>query len=390
MRERYDLHPLLRESLEIKVMKFGLDRMLRFDKALGNPSTRFASVQIAGTNGKGSVATKMAKALQANGKRVGLFTSPHISSYRERIQVNGQPIPEERAEEILQKIISLAGELPTYFELLTLVAFCYFAEERVDFAVLETGMGGRLDATNIVKPVLSVITSIDMDHTQFLGETLEAIAFEKGGIIKAGVPALLGPNVKPHYVFETIAERVKSPLFDVAGEFAHYEEENRAIAQKALSLLPFPLEKKSIETGIAAVPPCRFEIISREDPIVIFDVAHNPNGLRRTFERLKQAYPGKRVHIVAGFCGDKAIENSLKVIKKHAKKVYLTHTDHERLLPLGDSCFDTVFEKAYLAAKKNREILLVSGSFFLMEQAYKSASRLGLGKEGGSRSDENK
>ena len=375
-----NLHPLLQQSLEIKSMKLGLERTEAIDKVLGCPSKQFASVQIAGTNGKGSVTTKIAHALQANGKKVGLYTSPHIHTFHERIQVNGKPISEERADFLLKHILSSTTIVPSYFELLTLLAFCYFSEQKVDFAVLEAGIGGRLDATNIVNPVLSVITSIDMDHIQYLGNSFEAIAFEKGGIIKPGVPVLIGPHAKPLHVFEAIALKAKSPLFQVLGNFAHYEEENRAIASKALSLLPFPLEKKSIDTGLIAAPPCRFEIVSTKDPIVIFDVAHNPNGLYRTFERLSYTFPDQKVRVLVGFSADKAVEDSLDIIKQHAVGIHLTHTDHSRLLPVGDP-LELAFEKAYSLAKKNQEILLVCGTFFIMHAASQVLSKSRMARE---------
>jgi dihydrofolate synthase / folylpolyglutamate synthase len=369
-----ELHPLLQQSQESASTKLGLERMEVVDKVLGYPSKQFASVHVAGTNGKGSVTTKIARALQANGKRVGLYTSPHIHTYHERIQVNGIPIPEERADSLLKKILDATEAKPSYFELLTLLAFCYFAEEKVDFAAFEVGMGGRLDPTNIIKPVLSVITSIDFDHIQYLGNTLEAIAFEKAGIIKPGIPALIGPHAKPAHVFEMVAGLAKSPLFQVVGTFAHYEEENQAIARKALSLLPFPLEEKSIAIGLKAVPPCRFEMVSTKDPIVVLDVAHNPDGLTRTFERLAHTFPGKKIRVLAGFSTDKAIHDSLSVIRQHAVEIHLTHTDHFRLLPIGDP-LEQAFERAYNQAKKNQEILLVCGTFFIMYRA-RLASRL--------------
>ncbi|MCH9625367.1 MAG: Dihydrofolate synthase/folylpolyglutamate synthase [Chlamydiales bacterium] len=375
------LHPLLESHLEFKSIKWGLERIIEADRLLHSPSKQFASVHVAGTNGKGSVATKIARALETTGKKVGLFTSPHIESYRERVQVNGRLIPEERVDVILNKILSSTPEMClSYFELLTLLAFCHFAEEKVDVAVLETGMGGRLDATNIVEPVLSIITSIDFDHTAHLGKSLETIAFEKAGILKPGVSALLGPHVKPQAVFKEVAEKLKCPLFDVSGDFEHYDLENSAIAKKALSLLPFPLENKSIMIGLSAVPPCRFEVVSEKDPLVILDVAHNPNGLARTFERMQWAYPSKKVYVLAGFCEDKAIEESLNFLEKQAEKLYLTHTDHPRLLSLGDADFERVFQEAYLEAQKNEGILLVCGTFFIMSAAKKAVSKALLEK----------
>ncbi len=347
------LHPLLEDSLEIKSMKLGLERMVEVDSLLGSPSKQFASVQVAGTNGKGSVSTKIARALQESGKKIGLYTSPHITSYHERIQINGKPIPDETADRWLKKIVEISPVKLSYFELMTLLCFCYFAEEKVDFAVLEVGMGGRLDATNIVIPVLAVITSIDKDHMAYLGESLEAIAREKAGIIKAGVPTLLGPHVKPMVVFEEAAEGVRSPLFQVQGKFLHYEEENRSIARKALALLPFPLERRSIAIGLAAVPPCRFEIVSQK-PTIILDVAHNPDGLKRTFERLSYAFPNSKVRVLAGFSADKEITEAKKIIEKNAIGLHLTHVDHMRLAKLG-SVLEKAFENAYKQAKEGEK-----------------------------------
>jgi dihydrofolate synthase/folylpolyglutamate synthase len=363
------LHPLLEESLEIKSMKLGLDRMESVDRILNHPSKQFPSVLVAGTNGKGSVTTKIATALIETGKKIGLYTSPHIHSFHERIQINGQMISDERADFWLKKIVAASSFPLPYFELMTLLAFCYFAEEKVDFAVLEVGMGGRLDATNIVIPVLSIITSIEMDHMAHLGNTLEKIAFEKAGIIKPGIPVLIGPHVKPIHVIEQVALGTQSPIFQVRGEFAHYEEENQAIAAKALELLPFPIENKSIKAGLAAVPPCRFEIISQGNPIVILDVAHNPDGFMRTFERLRHIYPQQKIRVLAGFSADKSVDEIVAIIKKNGANLHLTHTDHVRLLPVGDPSVKTAFEKAFAKARKNREILLVCGTFFIMDQA---------------------
>ncbi len=316
------------------------------------------------------------------GRKWGFIPLPHIHSFHERIQINGQPISSTAADHWLKKIVEISPVHLSYFELLTLFAFCYFAEEKVDCAVLEVGMGGRLDATNIVTPVLSVITSIELDHMHYLGDTLEAIAFEKAGIIKPGIPVLIGPHIKPLHIIEEVAKSVKSPIFQVQGTFAHYEEENRAIAQDALHLLPFPLERKSIEIGLQAVPPCRFEILPSTSPIVILDVAHNPDGLKRTFERLEKTFPHQKIRVLAGFSADKAIAESLQVIKQYAVNVELTYNDHVRLLRVGNPSIKNAFEKAFLEAKHNQEILLVCGTFFIMHQARLAATAM-LAKEGG-------
>ena len=370
------MHPLLQDSLEISSMKLGLERVEALDALLGFPSKQFAAAHIAGTNGKGSVSTKIARALQESGKKVGLYTSPHIHTYRERICINEKPIPEMDADRLLKKITTISPVQLSYFELLTLLAFCYFSEEKVDFAVLETGMGGRLDATNIIRPVLAVITSIEMDHMPYLGETLQAIAYEKAGIIKRGVPVLLGPHVKPSYVFEEASRLTQSPLFQVQGSFAHYEEENKKIARKALLLLPFPLDKRSIKVGLAATPLCRFEIISQSDPKIILDVAHNPDGLKRTFERLFYQFPDAKVRVLAGFSADKDIDEALNVIRHNAVDLHLVYTDHPRLLKKGDPHLENAFQKAYTLAKNRGEILLVCGSFFIMHRARLAAKTM--------------
>lgn len=335
------LPQILQEALEIKEMKLGLDRMRIFDAALGYPSRAFQSVHIAGTNGKGSVATKIASALPG---KVGLYTSPHIETYCERVRINGVMISEERGEMLLRHIRDTLHEPPTYFELLTLLAFTYFAEEKVDTAVLEVGLGGRLDATNIVTPILSVITSIDLDHTQYLGKTLEAIAYEKGGIIKPGVPVVVGPRA-----------RYYPGAVEVTGDYAHYEEENQAIARTALRLLG--IEKEDLSD----VPPCRFE----QHGNVILDVAHNPAGLQRTFERIAFTFPGKKVRAFVAFSADKDIEACLEIMRRHTVAYHFVRASHPRLhIPESALSFEEAFQLA-----QDDEMILICGTFFIMSEA---------------------
>ncbi len=369
---------ILRESLEVKAMKRGLGRMKQFDRALKGVSRAFSSIHIAGTNGKGSVATKIASCLQIEGKKVGLFTSPHLVSYHERISINGRSIPKKTAKELLEKIIKTIEIQPTYFELLTLLALCYFAEKKVDVAVLEVGMGGRLDTTNIVTPLISVVTSIARDHVQYLGTTLEAIAFEKGGIIKPKIPVVLGPEVQPLFVFEKIAKENESPLFQVKGPFVHFEEENRAIAFEVLSHLPYPLKKKAALQGLKAVPSCRFEIVQNKNPMVILDVAHNRAALKRLFERLASTFKGKLVCVLASFSEGKEIESSLEVLTSLAAEVHITKDYHPRAFEIEKFAASTLFpvdpdlprafKTAYEKALHQEQILLVTGTFFIMEE----------------------
>ncbi len=339
------LPKILEDSLEIKGMKLGLERMRAFDAALGSPSHQFKSVHIAGTNGKGSVATKIASAFP--GKKVGLFTSPHIETYRERIQINGVWIDAPVAEQLLQQIIEKLDESPTYFELLTLLAFVYFAEQQVDLAVLEVGMGGRLDATNIVTPLLSVITSIDLDHTQYLGATVEEIAREKGGIIKPEIPVVVGPRACYY-----------PNAIEVHGSFAHYEEENQAIARAALKELGVEV------CDLSDVPSCRFECIGNR----IFDVGHNPAALQRTFERIAHTYPGKKIRAFVAFSADKDIAACLEVIEKHTCAYHFIKVDHPRLHVYEQS---VSFDEALQHCRRD-EILLVTGTFFMMAAAKKA------------------
>lgn len=178
------------------------DAMKCLDKKLFHPHRSFRSIHIAGTNGKGSTAHKIAAALTAEGYKTGLYTSPHITRFNERIRIDGQMIADDRAETILDRILDESGNLPlSFFDLLTSLAFVYFAEEKIDFAVIETGIGGRLDATNVIHPILSVITSIGYDHTHLLGNTLQEIAREKEGIVKPGVPLVAGPKAAPFYPY---------------------------------------------------------------------------------------------------------------------------------------------------------------------------------------------
>lgn len=340
------LPQILEDALEIKSMKLDLGRMFAFDAALGFPSRRFDSIHVAGTNGKGSVATKIAHAFYGK-KKVGLFTSPHIDCYRERVQINGIPIPEEVAQRLLTEIASQLSDRASYFELLTLLAFVYFAEEKVDLAVLEVGMGGRLDATNIVKPLLSVITSIGLDHTQYLGNTIEEIAFEKGGIIKPGVPVVVGP----HACFYPKSDL----LYEVKGNFLHYEEENRAIAKKGLQILGVEYSDLSV------VPPCRFERMGK----YLLDVAHNPDGLKRTFDRIAIEHPGKKVGVVAAFSADKDIESCLEMIQNRAQSFQLAKIDHPRIHPFSRA----ISLREALNKIQTEDLVLICGTFFMMAEA---------------------
>ena len=278
-------------------IKLGLDNMKRLCQSMGFPEQCFPSVHIAGTNGKGSVTTKIAKGLEFSGYSVGMYTSPHLSCFRERIQINGSLIPEDKATSILSRIFEVIEQekIPaTFFEITTCLAFTYFAQQDVDVAIVETGLGGRLDATNVLSPLLSIITSISLEHREILGNDISAIALEKGGIIKPGIPVIIGPCV-PKNVINSIAKEKHSRVILIEGTFPYFDDENSAIAKCALLELEkqFPLKKNALMEGIKKRPPCRFETfipsqlaIGKNDalpPVVILDVAHNPDGLSHLF-----------------------------------------------------------------------------------------------------------
>ncbi|ADI38158.1 putative folylpolyglutamate synthase/dihydrofolate synthase [Waddlia chondrophila 2032/99] len=344
-------------------MKLGLEQMRALATSVGNPDRQFRSVHIAGTNGKGSTAEKIAKGLESKFSKVGLFTSPHISTFRERIKINGKMISEDDVERILSQIIDLPG---TFFELTTLLAFLYFAENNVEYAVIETGLGGRLDATNIIHPDLSVITSISLEHTEFLGSTLEEIAAEKAGIIKPGVPVILGPS----------ALHISTPqAVQIKGKFSSVEEENRAIAKKALeqlSISPYLIMK-----ALEARPCCRME----KQGNVILDVAHNPAALERYFCEDKR----RPLNVVCTLSKNKDLKRCLEIIANHAQCISLVTAPNGRsstpedlyaiLVEIGfpsrNISIDSSISHAVTKASQKGNTAVI-GTFFIMNEARKA------------------
>lgn len=367
-------------------MKLGLSNMLQLNEALGKPIQCYQSIHVAGSNGKGSVVTKIAAGLQAEGYRVGLFTSPHISTFRERITVNGLMIDEMATVELLQHLFELIKTLKisaTFFEITTALAFMYFAKQKVDFAVIETGLGGRLDATNILHPILTIITSISLEHQEFLGNTIEEITKEKAGIIKPEVPLIIGPCVSLDLI-KNLAQNFKSLLYQVLGPFKNYHEENQAIAKKALELLN--VSEHSIIKGLKKLPPCRLEIV-KENPWVILDVGHNPDGLEHLFQAIDQKFPGVKRRVIFGLSKNKDIEGCLLVIKQRADYFHLVAAPNGRGLDVNTLYqkmqeihfdLDKVFlqgtisqtiDAALEAATVQKELLIICGTFFIMSEA---------------------
>lgn len=368
-------------------IKLGLENCQTTHSALGTPAASYPCIHIAGTNGKGSTAHKIAAALQIAGYRVGLFTSPHIACFRERIQVNGELIDENAVVIGVEEILSLAEALKcplTFFETCSLLAFLYFKQQSVDVAVIEVGLGGRLDATTILHPILSIVTSIGLDHCQVLGHTLEAIAEEKLGIVKPRVPLLTGPSVPRHKIIER-ATICNSPWKQLPYLKETAEEENQRIASAALQQLEGQLSKlrqlsdSSRQKALKSRPPCRYELHKPPGVApVILDVAHNPPGLKQLFLRLSDHYPHRKCHALVALSQGKDISACLAILKESVTTIHFTEAPNGRSLPveilsetwdapcLVDKDPHRCFRAAHLECGVDDSLLVVCGSFFIM------------------------
>lgn len=351
----------------------------------GFPSSSYKTVHVAGSNGKGSVASKIAKVLELSGYRVGLYTSPHLFCFRERIAINSTWISEEEVTTGCKKIFALTEKhllSPTFFELTTALALDYFREQKVDVAVIETGLGGRLDATNVIDPILSIITSISLEHTQVLGEEIEHIATEKAGIIKRDTPVVIGPKSRCQSIYDR-AEELHSPLLACKKISYFFDEENSAVAELALEALSshFKIHVAAKQEGLLFRPSCRFERVGD----VIFDVAHNPEAIFSLLQALHNFFPERKFRFVVGFSKDKEYENCLALIADIATHIHLVQSDSPRAAALGalkeamsgedpglatpHSSIREGVATAYLEALARGEILVVCGSFYIMAEA---------------------
>jgi dihydrofolate synthase / folylpolyglutamate synthase len=370
-------------------VKLGLQNVLQMQCLLDYPDRKFQSIHVAGTNGKGSVTTKIAQALQEAGYCVGLYTSPHLSSFRERIRVNGEMISEQEVERLLSSLferVSRAQIPTTFFELTTFLAFLYFAERQIDVGVIEVGLGGRLDATNMIHPCLSVITSISLDHMETLGTTREAIAKEKGGIIKEHIPVIIGPHVPLTPIQEIVAQK-QSVCLQVQQTSPLFEEENRLVAHEALKYLSlhFHLTSEQIEKGLRGRQPCRFEVV-QESPPIILDVAHNPDGLEHLFRAIQFHYPNRKIRVLFGLSKNKDLHHCLKIIAAHGHFFHLVMATNGRgatidtlqgvleklsVHPLRLLSHDSIRAGTLFAREETRreqEVLVICGSFFIMSE----------------------
>jgi dihydrofolate synthase/folylpolyglutamate synthase len=362
----------LKHVSELAKAEFNLDRMFALMEELGNPQNKYPIIHVAGTKGKGSVCALCASALQTAGYKVGLYTSPHLLDYCERIQVNGEPISHEFLIELVEEIKPAVAKIPklTTFEITTALGFLAFAKQRCNAAVIEVGLGGRLDATNIVTPKVSVITSLSYDHMAVLGDTLAKIAGEKAGIIKRGVPVVSAPQkdealevleraaaeknspftlVGKDIKFESLTSSLDGqslrlstfhfPLFNETDSFAitipllgPHQLENAATAYAALKVSGLEISDEAIQKGFAQVKwRGRFEI-ARRDPPVIFDSAHNDDSFAKLHETLETYFPGKQVYLIFGASEDKNIPGMFAAMKPKIKRLVVTRADHPRAL----------------------------------------------------------
>ena len=334
--------------------KPGFENTMRLMEHLDNPHLRFRSVHVAGTNGKGSTSHMLAAVLQSAGYKTGLYTSPHLVDYRERIRVNGEMIARERVVELVEENKAFIEDVkPSFFEITMALAFQYFAEEKVDIAVVEVGLGGRLDSTNIITPEVSVITNIGLDHTEFLGDTLAKIAGEKAGIIKEEVPVVIGEyNEETQLVFEQAAHLRRAPLIrayersfpDYACQLkGSYQQKNIRTVLTAINVLRdrgYVIIEAAVEQGLAKV--CDLtglqgrwqEVVVKKNQSsaclrVILDTGHNSHGVRSYIADLRQI---QSLHVVFGMVADKDVEDVLQLLPKKAR-YYWTQAQTKRAIP---------------------------------------------------------
>lgn len=391
--------------------KEGLENTLALDEHFGHPHRNFRTIHVAGTNGKGSCSHTLAAILQEAGYRTGLYTSPHLVDFRERIRVNGQPVPEEYVIRFVEEERSFFEPLsPSFFELTTAIAFRYFADQKVDVAIIEVGLGGRLDCTNIIRPDLCIITNISFDHTQFLGSTLAQIASEKAGIIKQDIPVVIGettPETRP--VFAEKAQAVQAPICfaedHVPEEYSDmdyelkglYQEKNRRTLLTALPLLKkagYHLSEQAIRNGFAHV--CELTGLMgrwqklQDAPTLICDTGHNVGGITYIAEQLKQQ-TYRKLHIVMGMVNDKDIRGVLALLPRDAD-YYFTKASVKRALPeaelarlanaagLQGECYPDVPTAVRAAQEKSlpEDFIFVGGSSFIVADLLASRDALNL------------
>lgn len=418
-------------------IKLGLEKTFKILSYIGEPQNDFYSIHVAGTNGKGSVSAMIASIMMFHGFKVGLFTSPHLVSFTERIRINNEEISEsdvvKLTEEIKFKIQSSRFKMPepTFFEFVTAMAFTYFSRNKVDWAVIETGMGGRLDATNVVIPKVSVITKIDYDHKEFLGDTLSKIASEKAGIIKQHIPIVIArQSLEAEKVILEISKERSSSLFIYDRDFngkikdsgiegivfdyfdshssirdiycplaGRHQLENGSVAIKASILALESVSKKFdeelIKRGIANVRwRGRLEIISR-DPLIMIDGAHNPGAAETLASFIRENLEGYKIILIIGIMSDKDAEGILKPLLPLMDEIIFTAPKYERaanpynlsriasLMGYSSNVTKSIKEAISMAEEiskgvdKEKPLILITGSFYTIGEALEDLGERG-------------
>lgn len=403
--------------------KPGFDNIVALEQELGEPHRRFRSVHVAGTNGKGSVSHMLAAVLQAAGYRTGLFTSPHLKDFRERIKVNGQMISEEEVVNFVEQYREAIDRIqPSFFEITTAIAFDYFAREQVDVAVIEVGMGGRLDSTNVIRPLASVITNISWDHAQFLGDTLEKIAGEKAGIIKEMTPVVIGESqIESQLTFITRAKECSAPILfadqlyrvvdrqyvgvnqqqftiesrldgetfaltvDLLGD---YQRKNILTVLTTLDVLNgsggLTLPREAVVEGLASATATtglsgRWQVVNKA-PLTVCDTGHNEGGLREIVAQIaRQHY--RKLYMVLGFVADKDLDKVLPLLPKEAHYLFtragIERALDEKLLAERAAAYGLLGEmlpNVTAAVKRARELaspedmIYIGGSTFIVAE----------------------
>lgn len=413
--------------------KPGLERIAAFCGDIGNPQRNFYTIHVAGTNGKGSVSHMLASILREAGYRTGLFTSPHLVDFRERIRVDGEMIPKQKVVNFVDKHREKMQQLDlSFFEMTAAMAFDYFDQSDVEVAVIETGLGGRLDATNIITPLLSVVTNVAMEHTEYLGDTIEKIASEKAGIIKKSIPVVVGQRSESYnHIFESRAAELRSRVIYAEDEFLlhgieHFDNENQhfsvertrdsrtfeldidllgdyqrhniitacAAADYLAELTPLTISRRAFREGLARTAANtslmgRWQVIASE-PYTVCDTGHNADGIRYVAAQL-EALDTDRIFAVMGFAKDKDLEAILRLLPKKIHYIF-TRASVERArcvediaavattLGLDFECASTVGEAISRARSLAlaTDTIFIGGSNFVIAEVTEIATKIGL------------
>lgn len=377
-----------------KAYKPGLDNITKLCNFFGNPQEKIKCIHIGGTNGKGSTSNMLASVLQESGYNIGLYNSPHLIDFTERIKINGENCDKEFVFHFIQKLKTLPEDImPSFFEFTTIMAFEYFYQKKVDFAIIEVGLGGRLDSTNIIKPLVSAITNVQLDHQNILGNTIEEIAFEKAGIIKTNVPVIFGDdNEVVKNIIKIKAEKENTVFIDAtllktnlkSDLKGNYQEKNIRVVLaliEQLRKLDVKISDENVEKGLLNVHQ-NTRFIGRwfefsQNPLTICDTGHNQAGLEYVFSQLNSI--PKHKHIVLGFVNDKKIDDVMTILPENSEFYFAKPSinrgrnpkEYEDLLLQAKiiyKIFDSV-QEAYLSAKQqatDADLIFIGGSNFVV------------------------